>query len=467
MYCRPSTGNGGAITTVSIVKSSSGQTVLVNSNGFQATGNYQNFFSNTSSILEPGDEYVFTIIRNGSGLRRCNVIVDFNNDLSFELSAAAPDAETIYNFTSTNDTITFTYSLPLNAVAGMFALRIRSFAQNTALGICINSTVAGETEDYLLTIGQAEQCSVNITTPVTSVCFGDSLVLSASGADSYSWQVSPGNSCITCDEIVAIPLSSSVYEVVGISGQCSDTATIAITVFNPEIVISGNTSPLCAGDALVLSATTGFPEYLWSDGSNNAQITINLPGEYSVTAISTEGCIAAATAVVGAAAQPMADFDFQQTNGLTYSFNSVQENAESYMWQFGDEGTSELENPEFTFAEAGIYEVMLIVTNDCGSDTLTQTLDVIVLETGDLENFSGVTVAPNPFSNYIDVRIANNVNGPVNMEMYDVSGRLITSTIFNTAGEAGISDTSSIANGMYYLRISSGVKTGIVKLIKQ
>jgi|TARA_B100000959_G_C14579397_1_gene459315 PKD repeat protein len=46
----------------------------------------------------------------------------------------------------------------------------------------------------------------------------------------------------------------------------------------------------------------------------------------------------------------------------------------TYLWNFGDGGTSNLRNPSHTF-QAGVWEVTLTVTNDNGQD---QTSAVIV-----------------------------------------------------------------------------------------
>jgi streptogramin lyase len=48
----------------------------------------------------------------------------------------------------------------------------------------------------------------------------------------------------------------------------------------------------------------------------------------------------------------------------------------TWSWSFGDGSTSDQQNPTHTFASQGSYEVSLTATNDAGSDTATETIEV-------------------------------------------------------------------------------------------
>jgi PKD repeat protein len=48
----------------------------------------------------------------------------------------------------------------------------------------------------------------------------------------------------------------------------------------------------------------------------------------------------------------------------------------TYAWDFGDGSTSSVENPTHLYAAAGTYTVTLIVTNEIGSSTFSQEVEV-------------------------------------------------------------------------------------------
>lgn len=60
--------------------------------------------------------------------------------------------------------------------------------------------------------------------------------------------------------------------------------------------------------------------------------------------------------------------DFTDTTGFTLT---------AWEWDFGDGNTSTQQNPSHTYSSAGTYEVCLIGTNQCGDDTLCDSITVI------------------------------------------------------------------------------------------
>lgn len=72
---------------------------------------------------------------------------------------------------------------------------------------------------------------------------------------------------------------------------------------------------------------------------------------------------------------PEASFTVE-TEGLTAVFTNTSLDAESYTWDFGDGSTSTEENPKHTYASSQAYTVSLMVTNEFGSNEITQTVDL-------------------------------------------------------------------------------------------
>ncbi|MBI4646886.1 MAG: PKD domain-containing protein [Bacteroidia bacterium] len=74
---------------------------------------------------------------------------------------------------------------------------------------------------------------------------------------------------------------------------------------------------------------------------------------------------------------PVADFSANQTTilaGGSVNFFDLSTNSPTnWSWNFGDGGTSTLQNPSHTYTTAGNYTVSLTATNSYGSDTETKT----------------------------------------------------------------------------------------------
>ncbi len=72
---------------------------------------------------------------------------------------------------------------------------------------------------------------------------------------------------------------------------------------------------------------------------------------------------------------PIANFTFVGQavcdNGLIV-FADASQYAETWLWDFGDGATSNLQNPTHAYTTSGTYTVTLTVSNGCGSDVETQ-----------------------------------------------------------------------------------------------
>lgn len=81
---------------------------------------------------------------------------------------------------------------------------------------------------------------------------------------------------------------------------------------------------------------------------------------------------------------PSADFTLSPDSGdvpLTVSFTDQSVAATSWYWDFGDGGSSDLQNPTHNYLLPGRYQVILTATNECGNDFAHDT----VVVTGDIE----------------------------------------------------------------------------------
>jgi PKD repeat protein len=88
---------------------------------------------------------------------------------------------------------------------------------------------------------------------------------------------------------------------------------------------------------------------------------------------------------------PTADFEANKTNLNTdepVNFSSTsQGNPDAYAWDFGDGNTSEEKDPIHTYSKGGTYDVMLVVTNSTGSNTMLKE-SFITVSAAPVANFS-------------------------------------------------------------------------------
>ncbi len=131
----------------------------------------------------------------------------------------------------------------------------------------------------------------------TVICSGQSTTLSASGANSYTW-----NSSNNLGNIAISPTATSVYTLSGSDGVtlCTDTKTIQVMVNPVPIVsISGNTN-ICEGESTSLIASGANFSYNWSNNVNAASnfITPTVTTVYTVTGNNISGCSNSSTVEV-------------------------------------------------------------------------------------------------------------------------------------------------------------------------
>ncbi|HLO72034.1 MAG TPA: PKD domain-containing protein [Flavipsychrobacter sp.] len=108
----------------------------------------------------------------------------------------------------------------------------------------------------------------NITVSgASAICQGATtgVVLTASGASTYSWAPPAGLSCTNCAVTTALPTSTTTYIVTGTDANgCTDTAHVTVNVNNkPNVNATSNKSAVCIGSNATLTAS-GASTYVWS-----------------------------------------------------------------------------------------------------------------------------------------------------------------------------------------------------------
>lgn len=124
-----------------------------------------------------------------------------------------------------------------------------------------------------------------------------------------------------------------------------------------------------------------------SSNAQNPQITYNSTGTYAATLIVTNDIGSDTLEQLNyITIDPSAVADFEATeSGLLVAFENLSVDATTFNWDFGDGNNSMAENPIHTYATDGTYDVQLIATNNCGSDTITITVNASSLPTANFD----------------------------------------------------------------------------------
>lgn len=230
---------------------------------------------------------------------------------------------------------------------------------------CTNSTTTTVNVTPLPTVG--------ITASPTAICTGGTVMLTGTGATSYSWM--PGS--FSGNPYTDSPATTTTYTVTGDDGTgCTNTATISVVV-NSLPVVSASAAPgaICAGDAVSLSAS-GASTYNWMPGSLSGSPVSDSPSAtttYTVTGTDVNGCTATANTTVTVNPAPAIGATASSTNICEGSSAMLMASGgNSYTWMPGSlSGANVIVSPAATTT----YTVTGTDVSGCSS-TATITITV-------------------------------------------------------------------------------------------
>lgn len=246
-------------------------------------------------------------------------------------------------------------------------------------GGCVSTATA--------TINPGNSLGVTITEG-SSFCVGQTGTLvatvSASGTYTYSWTGPNGyTSSVQNPSDITDP---GTYTLVVTGNTCNASATEDVYFGTPPVV-SFNATEVCEGnetdfssDASTVAAPDQIVSWMWDfqDGNTsdeqNPSHLYSSAGVYPVTLTltSSSGCSATATNDIQVKQNPTAGFTFApnliSVSDPTVQFTNNSQNANSYVWSFGEGTISTETSPSFTYAQTeASYTVTLIAAaaNGC------------------------------------------------------------------------------------------------------
>ena len=214
----------------------------------------------------------------------------------------------------------------------------------------------------------------------TTICFGDTAQLIASGGTNYTWSPSDSLSSTVISNPLAWPSSTTIYQVIiSDNNFCNDTAQVTVTINPLPTVNAGTDIDICFGDTAQLNAS-GAINYTWSPSDSLSSIIIPDPlawpadsTQYIVTGLDALGCNNSDTMMVNVNPLPLADAgaDLWICPG-----DSIQLNASGgiiYSWSpLTNISDPNIADPMVSLTDTTDYIVIVTSNQGCiDSDTVT------------------------------------------------------------------------------------------------
>jgi hypothetical protein len=284
----------------------------------------------------------------------------WSNGSTTSTVSVSPSVTTVYTVTGSNGTCTNVKTVTVN-VGATPTVVITNSVNNICSGSTVNITASGATTyswsngattsvmavsptanvvytvtGYNGACTNVKTATVNVTASPTvnvnsaSICSGTNVILTASGATSYSWSNGPVTNTVSVS-----PLVTTVYTVTGSNGTCSNVKTATVTVTpSPTIIIANNSQTICSGSSVNINAS-GAASYFWNNGATTSVITVSPLSTtvYTVTGMNGS-CQDIKTATVVVNAIP----SLTVNNGTICAGNNVlltASGANTYSWSNG------------------------------------------------------------------------------------------------------------------------------------
>jgi hypothetical protein len=365
--------------------------------------------------------------------------------------------------------------------------------------VSVTYPTPGTYEAVLYTVGGGcmlyDSAYVTITvnaTPVVNIsgtseiCNGESTVLTASGATSYTWSPPTGLSATTGNTVTANPTSTTTYSVTGTFGSCSNTSVISVVVGQSPVPLIGVTDTAYGCPTAVSfdgSNSTGASSFVWTfpggtpATSNASSATVSFSQDQTgvaVQLVTANDCGTDSTILVmnieTAGPVPVIEL-VDSTYGCptVVSFDGINSSwAGSYHWTFPGGTPATSDDPAVTVSfgndTTGIA-IGLTTTNDCGTDS---TVLVIDIETscgtnGIDEDELVFTVSYNASSGTVFVTSSNGIAQQTTARVLNELGQVLTQETAAGQQQTLAIPLQQLAAGMYFVHLESNGSGQLVK----
>jgi hypothetical protein len=307
---------------------------------------------------------------------------------------------------------------------------------------------------------------LNVSASSTTICRGSSMLLSATGANTYLWNTASSSSTINVS-----PLVSSVYTVTGtntLTGCASGNSILINVKPSPNAVLFVATNTVCLGQFVILYGFGGN-NYSWSNGGSGSSIVVSPTANtnYSVIVTDNNGC--SSTATTNISVKPLPQVFAQSSNSGTLCLGDnvtlIASGAGlvTYTWSSNNINVT-AQQAIVSPNVSTIYTLSATNSDGCTNKaTISQFVDACTSISKNTNELNNLKVLPNPTIGKFIIKTGTSSDKTIVIS--DLTGRIIS--ILSSSEENIEFNLTNVANGIYYAKVSSQNANKVVKIIKE
>lgn len=365
-------------------------TIVFDDNSLGATSWYWDFGNGFTSTLEnpihnfvlEGVYEVCLTVSNGTDtLTNCQYI---------NIVCPIPEADYFY---ATNGLVLNTSNISINGTeflwdfgdgtTSYFFDPIHSYAYEGIYDVCLtaaNNCGANQLCKEVWIVCPAPEVSFSYEADNYTISFTSNV----SGASAMTWNFGDGissnnpNPVHTFSEIDNYVVCLEAINDCGTTLECID---LFVDCLVPDAEFTYDASLLTVN---FNSGDTNADSYLWNFGNmnystvENPSFTFDSAGTYTVCLETTNECgTDNHCEVFDLSCLPTAEFLFASADLTLFITSNTSQNATSFLWDFGNGVTSTDFTPIYTYDIEGSYDLCLTSSNDCGSITICEEVNIV------------------------------------------------------------------------------------------
>jgi len=247
------------------------------------------------------------------------------------------------------------------------------------------------------------------------------------------------------------------YSVRTITGICTSQSSEPV-----EIIINGPARPIininvsgprpCLGTIAILSTTTPYDRYLWSNGDTTPTIVVNANGGYSVQGGNAQNCFSLASSNL------VVEFDtaFCLLQITRFGFDSLEANilADRYTWYLnGIELLTGNNGRRIPIQGLGTYSFKASIAGR----TSTNSEPIIITDIVSKSN-SNISVYPNPSEGSFTI---SGTQATDNIQIYTLAGKAVKPNLKKAYTNT---EVTGLAKGYYFAKVSNASSVTTLKI---